>query len=52
MILTENQYNDDVQDDFLVDINTPAIAAAYVIKSYSAQESDELSFEVSWHWDL
>lgn len=46
MILTEAPYDD--QDDFLVDINTPAIAAACVVKSYTAQESDELSFEVSW----
>ena len=43
MILTEdqiilNEYND---------INTPAIAAAYVVKSYCAREADEISFEVS-----
>nr|XP_045581735.1 GTPase-activating protein CdGAPr-like isoform X3 [Procambarus clarkii] len=28
------------------DINTPAVAAAYVIKRYIAQASDEISFEV------
>ncbi|CAL4085786.1 unnamed protein product, partial [Meganyctiphanes norvegica] len=28
------------------DINTPAVAAAYVVKRYSAQASDEISFEV------
>ena len=29
------------------DINTPAVAAAYVVKRYTAQASDEISFEVS-----
>lgn len=29
------------------DINTPAVAAAYVVKRYVAQASDEISFEVS-----
>ncbi|MPC68087.1 Rho GTPase-activating protein 32 [Portunus trituberculatus] len=29
------------------DINTPAVAAAYVVKRYMAQASDEISFEVS-----
>ena len=29
------------------DINTPAVAAAYVIKRYAAQASDEISFEAS-----
>lgn len=29
------------------DINTPAVAAAYVVKRYIAQASDEISFEVS-----
>lgn len=28
-------------------INVPAIAAAHVVKRYTAQASDELSFEVS-----
>ncbi|XP_063841860.1 GTPase-activating protein CdGAPr-like isoform X4 [Scylla paramamosain] len=28
------------------DINTPAVAAAYVVKRYMAQASDEISFEV------
>lgn len=28
------------------DINTPAVAAAYVVKRYTAQASDEISFEV------
>jgi len=30
----------------LTDINTPAIAAAYAVKKYSAQQPDEISFEV------
>lgn len=29
------------------DINTPAVAAAYVVKRYIAQAQDEISFEVS-----
>ena len=46
MILTEKQFNGQ-DDDSMVDINTPAIAAAVVIRSYTAEETDELSFEVS-----
>ena len=29
-------------------INTPAIAAAHVIRRYTAQAADEISFEVSF----
>ena len=29
------------------DINTPAVAAAYVVRRYVAQAQDEISFEVS-----
>ncbi|XP_074604819.1 rho GTPase-activating protein 32-like [Brevipalpus obovatus] len=45
MILTERQF-DGQDDDCMVDINTPAIAAAVVIRSYTAEETDELSFEI------
>ena len=30
-------------------INTPAVAAAYSVKRYSAQAPDEISFEVCLH---
>lgn len=35
-----------VTDDDNCPINTPAVAAAYVIKKYTAIASDEISFEV------
>lgn len=33
-------------------INTPAVGAAYVIKRYSAQATDEISFEVKYYFFL
>ena len=33
-------------------INVPAVAAAHVIKRYTAQASDEISFEVGFYTTL